>query len=175
MKYHATYETSAGPQEQSYGFVLRGDRLVAVVGEGDGARELDVELIPVGDGNVFSLLVDGLSRDVFIESLPDNKLAVQLDGERIVVTAEDDRTRAARAVAASRPAGKLEVEAVMPGVVVEVRVAEGDEVEEGDVLVILEAMKMQNPIHAERAGKVTKVACSDGEAVAGGALLVVVE
>ena len=47
----------------------------------------------------------------------------------------------------------------MPGKVVKVLVAEGDQVNEDDVLVILEAMKMQTPILATRSGKVTEIGC----------------
>jgi biotin carboxyl carrier protein len=62
----------------------------------------------------------------------------------------------------------------MPGRVVEVRVAEGDSVAAGQVLIVLEAMKMQNEIRAEGAGIVTRCAVSAGEAVDGGALMVVI-
>lgn len=67
------------------------------------------------------------------------------------------------------------VGAPMPGVVVDVKVAVGDEVEEGQTLVVLEAMKMQNPLAAEGPGKVTKVVVAAGEAVAAGALLAEIE
>ena len=60
----------------------------------------------------------------------------------------------------------------MPGVVVELLVAEGDEVSEGQSLLILEAMKMQNEIQAPSAGKVEKIHVREGEAVDGGAKLV---
>ncbi len=51
----------------------------------------------------------------------------------------------------------------MPGVVVELMVAEGDVVEQGQVLVVLEAMKMQNPLQAEAGGVVTHVAVTAGD------------
>jgi biotin carboxyl carrier protein len=59
----------------------------------------------------------------------------------------------------------------MPGRVVEVLVREGDEVTVGQGLVVLEAMKMENEIQAERAGKVTKVFVTAGQPVEGGDLL----
>ena len=60
----------------------------------------------------------------------------------------------------------------MPGVVVKLMVAEGDSVEAGDPLLILEAMKMQNEIEAPASGQVTRIHVAEGEAVASGAPLI---
>ena len=62
----------------------------------------------------------------------------------------------------------------MPGRVVEVAVAAGDRVEPRSLLLVLEAMKMQNEIRCARGGLVTRVAVEAGKAVEGGALLAVV-
>ncbi|MDF1798244.1 MAG: acetyl-CoA carboxylase biotin carboxyl carrier protein subunit, partial [Planctomycetota bacterium] len=64
------------------------------------------------------------------------------------------------------------LKAVMPGVVVEINVAVGDTVAEGQPLLILEAMKMQNEIGAPGEGVVKRIHVSQGEAVAAGAKLV---
>ncbi len=69
-------------------------------------------------------------------------------------------------------AGAGAVETGMPGRVVRVLVAEGDTVEAGDGLVILEAMKMENEVRAPKAGVVARVAVEEGVAVEAGALLV---
>ena len=63
----------------------------------------------------------------------------------------------------------------MPGRVVDVRVAAGDVVEAGQPLVVLEAMKMQNEIQADRAGTVERVHVAAGQAVEGGDPLVEIE
>ena len=68
-----------------------------------------------------------------------------------------------------------EITAEMQGTILEVPVAEGDEVESGDVLCVLEAMKMENDIVAERAGTVTSVAVGEGDSVDMGDTLVVLE
>nr|WP_207711551.1 biotin/lipoyl-containing protein [Sulfobacillus harzensis] len=80
---------------------------------------------------------------------------------------------APRVEAASGKAGGTLVEAPLPGMVLDVKVAAGQSVEEGQVLVILEAMKMENEIIAPRAGAVTQVAVEKGSSVAVGDLLVV--
>jgi biotin carboxyl carrier protein len=58
------------------------------------------------------------------------------------------------------------IESPMPGLVLKVSVEDGDEVEEGDVLLILEAMKMENIIKSPVKGKVKKVMVKEGETVA---------
>jgi acetyl-CoA/propionyl-CoA carboxylase biotin carboxyl carrier protein len=68
--------------------------------------------------------------------------------------------------------GTAAVNAPMPGVVLEVRVAEGDDVEAGQVLVVLEAMKMENTVTAPSAGNVARVAVEPGRQVGRGDLLV---
>ena len=60
----------------------------------------------------------------------------------------------------------------MPGVVIELRVAEGDTVRKGQVLLILEAMKMQNELRAESDAVVRALAVAAGETVAAGAKLI---
>ena len=145
-------------------------RLVAR--SGDRTLALDVAL--VGDGASFSMLVDGRSYDV-VADVGREQVSIQLLGQRFVVHVEDERERAAHAVAGKKQGGKQELRAAMPGIVIDVKVAVGDSVEEGRTLVVLEAMKMQNPLAAEAAGKVVRVLCKKGEAVGAGALLVELE
>jgi biotin carboxyl carrier protein len=66
---------------------------------------------------------------------------------------------------------QLALSAPMPATVIAVNVAPGQEVAEGDVLVLLEAMKMEVPIKAPRAGRVKSVACREGELVQSGVRL----
>lgn len=68
-----------------------------------------------------------------------------------------------------------EVEAHITGTVWKIEKQVGDEVEEGDILVILESMKMEMPVEAPDAGKVIEIRCSEGQAVDEGDVLVVLE
>ncbi len=63
----------------------------------------------------------------------------------------------------------------MAGKIIDVKVKEGDTVAEGDIVIVLEAMKMEMPIKTTISGIVKKVNCSTGDAVAGEAVLMVIE
>jgi pyruvate carboxylase subunit B len=159
-----------GDQQREYEFFRRGGQVVARC---DGHEHL-IDLALVGDGGAFSLLVDGRSYDVLADVQRD-QVVLQLLGERFVVQVEDERERAAHAAAGHHHGGHRELRAAMPGIVVDLRVRVGDHVEEGQTLVVLEAMKMQNPLAAMAAGRVTRVLCKQGDAVAAGALLIETE
>ena len=68
-----------------------------------------------------------------------------------------------------------DVEAHITGIVWKIEVAVGDEVDEGDTVVILESMKMEMPVEAEDPGKVAEIRCEEGESVSEGDVLVVLE
>ena len=83
-------------------------------------------------------------------------------------------TPAAASASAPAPAGGTgeAVPAPMPGAIVDIRVAVGDAVKQGQTLVVLEAMKMENDIVSPRGGVITKVDVAKGETVSAGAPLV---
>ena len=99
---------------------------------------------------------------------------LQLDGERLDVQVLDERTRAIRALTAhaAGPQGPKPVKAPMPGMIVRIEVAVGDQVKAGQGVVIMEAMKMENELKADGAGVVAKILVQPGVAVEKGALLV---
>jgi pyruvate carboxylase subunit B len=96
-----------------------------------------------------------------------------LDGFRFDVEALDERSRAIRdlSAASAGPAGPAPLLAPMPGMIVRVNVGEGDDVQPGQGLVVMEAMKMENELRAAGAGTVKRVLVAPGTAVEKGALL----
>jgi acetyl-CoA carboxylase biotin carboxyl carrier protein len=68
-----------------------------------------------------------------------------------------------------------DVEAHITGTVWKIEVKVGDQVDEGDTVVILESMKMEMPVEAEDPGKVTEIRCEEGQSVSEGDVLVVLE
>jgi len=96
---------------------------------------------------------------------------VFIDGRTYVIDTEDrDASPGRRATD-----NQLALSAPMPATVIAVNVAPGQEVADGDVLVLLEAMKMELPIKAPHAGRVKSIACREGELVPAGVPLLELE
>jgi biotin carboxyl carrier protein len=85
------------------------------------------------------------------------------------------RERARRGREEAGHSGPTEVHAIIPGVVVAVSVAPGDEVVAGQQLLVVEAMKMQNELHAPREGTIERVAVAPGKTIEVGDLLLVID
>ena len=100
-----------------------------------------------------------------------------LDQQRFDLEALDERTRAIRELsgASSGPVGPAPLKAPMPGLIVRINVQVGDPVQAGQGLVVMEAMKMENELRAQAAGKVKAIIASPGTAVEKGALLIELE
>ena len=76
---------------------------------------------------------------------------------------------------AAAPVSGNAIKTPLPGVIIDVKVAVGDTVKKGQTVVVLEAMKMENNINADRDGKVVAIQVAKGDTVADGAVLVVLE
>ena len=100
-----------------------------------------------------------------------------LDGYRFEVEALDERTKAIRELsgASAGPTGPAPVIAPMPGLVVRVHASVGDEVQAGQGLVVMEAMKMENELRVQTAGRVKAVLITPGTAVEKGTILIELE
>lgn len=82
---------------------------------------------------------------------------------------------AAQPATAAAPAGGHSIKTPLPGVIIDVKVNVGNTVAKGQTVVVLEAMKMENNINADRDGKVVAIQVAKGDTVADGAVLVVLE
>jgi biotin carboxyl carrier protein len=153
----------------------------------DGDRTRTVEITPEGaswrvvvDGNAMTLAAEPLEGGRFRLTGPNgvtiaevtsagNRRFVRLGAMDFVL----DREAGGRRRASSAAGGSLE--APMPGVVTRVHVSAGDQVEKGQPLIAIEAMKMEHVVRAPRAGRVKRVAATAGAMVQGGVALVELE
>ena len=139
--------------------------------------------------------INGNLYNVVIGDIEDNIAHVEVNGTHYTVEMEKKpkaapapkpvarpvaKPAAAPAPAASAPAskpaaGKSGVKSPLPGVILDIKVKEGDEVKKGQTVIILEAMKMENSINADKDGKVTAINVSKGESGLEGTDLVIIE
>ena len=133
-----------------------------------------VDFETVSGQPVYSLIVDGKSHESYVQRGDDN-WQVLLRGRLYPVTVEDEREKRLRAAAGGgvEESGEYHLKAPMPGLVVAIPVDEGQEVKKGQVLLILESMKMQNELRAPRDGVVARVAVVAGEGVDQNQVLIV--
>ncbi len=124
----------------------------------------------------FHVLIDGKSYRAFVEKNdPDTKEVVLIiNGERVPLKAKGryEDLLESLGMTAMASAKAKDLKAPMPGLVLEVAVTVGQEVEEGDTLLVLEAMKMENVIKAGAAGVVSDVKIAAGDSVEKGQVLV---
>jgi biotin carboxyl carrier protein len=139
-------------------------------------NEVVVDLCQSGVPELYSVLFGGHSYDMLIEPHRFN-YTITFRGEQFQVQVEDERTRKLNTgrKAPALPHGELPIRAPIPGLVVKVLVDTGDEVADGQPLVILEAMKMENEIRSLRAGTVRSIAISPGQRVEQHEILLVVD
>jgi biotin carboxyl carrier protein len=115
------------------------------------------------------VLVDGISYDVTLDTQGGQAIIGGISHALSVKGLEEERP--GPRVAAAAAAGEGAVTAIMPGKIIRILVAEGDEVAEGAVVCILEAMKMENELKAPKAGVVQNLHIEPGQDVEMGAVL----
>jgi pyruvate carboxylase subunit B len=105
------------------------------------------------------------------------RFSLWVDGHRFEAEALDERRRVLRDLtgAAAGPTGPAPIVAPMPGLIVRINVVPGDTVEAGQGVVVMEAMKMENELRAQAAGKVKNVLVTPGTVVEKGTLLIELE
>ena len=139
----------------------------------------------------YKYTIDGKEYQVAIGEIVDNVAMVTVNGEDFKVEMEPEAEPEKKNVVLGQPAAETSssdeatpaanintanaVKAPLPGVITEIKVAVGDDVKAGDVVVVLEAMKMANNLEAEKDGKVTAICVKTGESVLEDSPLVVIE
>lgn len=122
-------------------------------------------------------LTDGTASVPVLVEGAGTEWVVTIHGRRVPVSVRSwrERVMAEAETAAAGHSGPIEVRATLPGLVVVVAVAVGDQVAEGAPLLTLEAMKMQNEVRSPRAGRVVAVSIAAGQTVSAGASLLRIE
>jgi biotin carboxyl carrier protein len=148
-----------------------GDRefLVEIVDERHisiNGKTYEVDFEAVGGQPVYALIADGKSHEAYVRE-SDEGWQVLLRGRLYPVRVEDEREKRLRAAAGGGVAesGEFHLKAPMPGLVVTIPVEEGQQVKKGQVLLILESMKMQNELKSPRDGTVNRIKVKAGESV----------
>jgi biotin carboxyl carrier protein len=125
------------------------------------------------ESGVYSVMLGGDSFEVrLVPAAPG--LVAEINGKRYPVEVRDPRN-ARRNLRNALGSGRQNVAAPMPGKVIRVLVKEGDPVEAGQGLVVVEAMKMQNEMKASRPARVVSVLAKAGDTIGAGDTLVVLE
>ena len=139
----------------------------------DGVEHVvDAQLIA---GTLWSVLYGNGSFEVDVTRLPAEEFEVLIQGDCHKFTLMNEQRRAMIRAGGKGSAGKAMLTSPMPGKVVKLLVGEGQEVEAGQGVIVVEAMKMENELKAAVAGKVKEIFVEEGQVVESGAKLLLVE
>lgn len=139
----------------------------------DGSEEHNGSLIEVEPG-IYSVLLGGRSFEVKVVADSQGSLYVDIGARHLAIRIIDPRL-SPTGTRGTRRDGPQPLRAPMPGRVVRLLAAEGDAVQAGQGLIVVEAMKMQNEMKSPKDGRLIKMNASEGGTVAAGDILAVVE
>ncbi|MCL6511553.1 MAG: biotin/lipoyl-binding protein [Anaerolineae bacterium] len=139
----------------------------------DGVKR-SLDLRSIDDDGLYSLLLDNRSFEALVEE-GDGEYRVLINGVLYYAQVADERAkRLAEAAGAFTPtSGEVNIKSPMPGLIVAVPVVEGQKVSKGQVVVVLESMKMENELKAPREGTVSSIKVQPRQAVEQNQVLVV--
>jgi biotin carboxyl carrier protein len=143
-------------------------RVVATI---DG-RRVEADGLKISPG-VYSIILGGRSLEVRVETLADG-LLLHVAGREYRVEIVDPRSWLRGRSGKIDLQGRQQVSAPMAGKIVRVLIAQGQHVESGQGLLVVEAMKMQNEIRSPKSGTVERLAAREGETVNAGEVLAVI-
>jgi biotin carboxyl carrier protein len=166
------YFAAIGGRERTIDIDAQGGTLFRVSIDGGESRVIDAEHL---EGHVVHMLVDGHSYEVDLEEDGD-ALNILVDDSLFKLEVLDERKHRLRnARGKFHVAGPQTIRAPMPGKVVKILATQGTEVAEGQGVVIIEAMKMENELRSPKAGRVAEVFVAEGQTVENRAALVSIE
>ena len=138
------------------------------------------------NGNLYNVVIGDIEENIAHVEVNGTHYTVEMEKKPkaapapkpVVRPAAKPATAPAAAAPVAKPAAggaKSGVKSPLPGVILDIKVNVGDEVKKGQTLIILEAMKMENSINADKDGKVAAINVSKGESVLEGTDLVIIE
>ncbi len=140
--------------------------------------EFQADILSV-DENSFHILKDNKSYNIEVLDIntEEKKAKLKINGQNFSVHAMSELDILLKEMGMDNLSTKKikELRAPMPGLVIDIPVSEGDEINEGDKLLVLEAMKMENNLKAEANSKVKTIKCKKGQAVEKNEVLIVFE
>jgi biotin carboxyl carrier protein len=161
------YEVTEGKESVRVELREAGENLYDVT---IGDRTVRVDVAKSGR-TVYSVIEDGQQFEAMVEERGGPKFDVLVRGRLFHLEATDERSRMLSQSVAATATGPEQVSADMPGKIVKVEVAVGEAVGAGQPVVIVEAMKMENPIGSPIDGVVTGITVREGDTVEAGAPL----
>ena len=122
-------------------------------------------LLTQNGGDINKVMINGMTESIFVSETSDNNYCVHLRGLDFICRRNDELNDSRDYSCNDVKNSDMTYYSPMPGKVIKVNVKEGDEVKEGDVLCVVEAMKMENNIKAMTSAKVAKVFVNEGDKV----------
>lgn len=165
------YEVVINGERRSVEFIAPAADSGRVSAAVDG-RLVEADAVRVSRG-AYSLLIGGRAVEVTVEDMPGGGLVLRAGGREYHVEIVDPRAWRGGRGGGIELEGRQQLVAPMPGKIVRVLVSAGQQVESGQGLLVIEAMKMQNEVRSPKAGTVERVA-QEGQTVNAGEILAVV-
>ena len=122
------------------------------------------------------VLRDGSKTTVaFVSKLADGTSQVTIKSHTVDIMLTDPKRLRGKSAGDDQASGRAEIKTAMPGKVVRILVAQGNAVQKGDGIIVVEAMKMQNEMKSPKDGSVDEIRVSEGETVGAGDVLIVID
>lgn len=165
-------QAQVGDETLQVEIIRDGERLTAKIDD----RTYDLEALQP-EPNVYLLKHNGKVHEVFVNPNrnPNDPHRTSIKGKEIDIRLIDPKRLRSSGKDGDHGDGLAEIKTMMPGKVVRLLLRSGDQVEKGNAVLVVEAMKMQNDLKAPKAGIVKEIRVTEGQTVAAGDVLAIVE